>query len=64
MQRNVSDFGIFNLVEILKNFSQKGFEKKERMQKHLQQSSSMEESVRVSLKAGAKGLSSRKYKMK
>ena len=23
MQRNVSDFGIFNVVEMLKNFSQK-----------------------------------------
>lgn len=45
MQRNVSDFGIFNLVEVLKKSSQKGFEKKERMQGHLQQSSSMEETV-------------------
>lgn len=64
MQRNISDFGIFNLVEILNNFLQKGFEKKERLQEHLCQSSSIEKSVWVSLKAVAKGLSSRKYKMK
>lgn len=42
MQRNISDFGIFNLVEILNNFLQKGFEKKERLQEHLCQSSSIE----------------------
>lgn len=60
MQRNVSDFVIFNVVEMWKNLSQKGFERKERMEEHLQQSSSMEESVQVSLKAGAKGLSGRK----
>lgn len=28
MQRNVSDFGVFTIVEILKDLSQKGFEKK------------------------------------
>lgn len=34
MQRNFSDFGIFNIVEIAKNLSQK----EGRMQKHVQQS--------------------------
>lgn len=63
MQRYVSDFGVFKLLEMLKNFSQKGCEEKERMQEHLQQKSSTEESGWMSLKAGAKGPSSRKYKM-
>lgn len=31
MQGNVSDFGEFNIVEILRDFSHKGFEKKARM---------------------------------
>lgn len=34
------------------------------MQEHLQQTSTMEQTMQVSLKAGAKGLSGRKYKMK
>lgn len=62
MQRNVSDFGVFNIVEILKDLSQKGFEKK--AYRSICNKADMEQSVQESLKAGAKGLSSRKYKMK
>lgn len=40
---NVSECGAFYLVQILKNLLQKGFEKKEKMHEHFQQSSSMEE---------------------
>lgn len=58
---NVSECDAFYLVEILKNLLQKGFEKKEKMHEHLQQSSSMEEDEsehRVWCKV------SRKYKIK